>query len=67
MRLQKRFLRTYKDKEYYKYMINLPPELIEKAELKEGDELIPEIKNGNITLVKNSENKNEKNNLKKNS
>ena len=31
MKLQKRFLRKYNGKNYYKYMINIPPELIEKA------------------------------------
>ena len=52
MKLQKRFLRKYNNKNYYKFMINLPPEEVEKAELKEGDELEVESKKGEIKLKK---------------
>jgi bifunctional DNA-binding transcriptional regulator/antitoxin component of YhaV-PrlF toxin-antitoxin module len=39
MKLQKRFLRKYHNKDYFKFIINLPPKIIEKAQLKEGDNL----------------------------
>jgi len=52
MKLQKRFLRKYKNKDYYKFMINLPPEIIEKSGFKEGDELEAEAKKGEIKLKK---------------
>ena len=52
MKLQKRFLRKYNNKDYYKFMINIPPEEIEKAGFKEGDELETETKKGEIKLRK---------------
>lgn len=50
MKLQKRFLREVNKKKYYKFMINIPPELVEKAKLKEGDELKAVVKKGEIIL-----------------
>ena len=52
MKLQKRFLRKYNNKDYFKFMINLPPESIEEANLKEGDELKIKIEKGKIILEK---------------
>jgi hypothetical protein len=52
MKLQKRFLREVNKKKYYKFMINIPPEIIEGAKLKEGDELEAEAKNGEVRLKK---------------
>ena len=52
MKLQKRFLRKYKDKDYYKYMVNLPPEAVADAEFKEGDELKAVVKKGEVRLVR---------------
>jgi AbrB family looped-hinge helix DNA binding protein len=52
MKLQKRFLRKYKDKNYYKYIINLPPEIIEELGLKEGDELEVIIEKGEVKLIR---------------
>ena len=53
MKLQKRFLRKYNNKDYFKYMINLPPEVIEKAGFKEGDELeAVDVKKGELRLRK---------------
>lgn len=52
MKLQKRFLRKYNDKDYYKYMVNLPPEAIEDSGFKEGDELKAVVKKGEIKLIK---------------
>jgi len=39
MKLQKRFLRKYKDKNYYKFMINIPPEIVKESGFEEGDEI----------------------------
>ncbi|MFC1685598.1 hypothetical protein ACFLZZ_01090 [Nanoarchaeota archaeon] len=52
MKLQKRFLREVNGKKYFKWIVNLPPESIEKAQLKEGDELEAETKKGEIRLRK---------------
>jgi hypothetical protein len=51
MKLQKRFLRNYNGKDYFKFMINISPDAVEKAEFKEGDSLeAVEIKKGEIKL-----------------
>ena len=50
MKLQKRFLREVNKKKYYKFMINIPPEIIEKAKLKEGDELEARVKGEEVRL-----------------
>ena len=52
MKLQKRFLRKYKDKDYYKYMINLPPLKVKEAGFKDGEELSLEVKNSKIIIKK---------------
>ena len=31
MKIQRRFLRKYKDKDYYKYVINIPPKILKEA------------------------------------
>ncbi|MCF7910552.1 AbrB/MazE/SpoVT family DNA-binding domain-containing protein [Candidatus Pacearchaeota archaeon] len=48
--------RTYKDKNYYKYRINLPEKLLKKANISESDELEAEVKNGKIVLRKKKKN-----------
>ncbi len=35
---------------YYKYVVVIPNEIVEKSELKEGDELEAEVKKGEIKL-----------------
>lgn len=52
MKLQKRFLRKYGGKDYYKYVVNIPPEIVEKINLSEGDELSVDIKADKIILSK---------------
>ena len=52
MKIQKVSSRLYKNKEYHKYIIVLPTEDIKKANLKEGDELVSEIKDKEIILRK---------------
>ena len=44
--------RNYKGKQYYKYRINLPEELLNNSGFKEGDELEAESKKGEIKLRK---------------
>ena len=39
MKIQKRFLRKYKDKDYYKYMVNIPPMVLKESGLKYGEEV----------------------------
>jgi len=52
MKLQKRFLRKHKNKDYYKYIINIPPMKIREAGFAEGDELSIDTKDGKIILKK---------------
>ena len=52
MKLQKRFLREYNGKKYYKFMVNIPPKMVKKAGFKAGDELKADAKKGEIKLRK---------------
>lgn len=52
MKLQKRFLRKHKNKDYYKYIVNLPPLIVKEAGFNEGEELNIDVKAGKITLRK---------------
>lgn len=54
MKIQKRFLRKYKDKDYYKYMVNIPPMILKEAGLKYGEELEIKTEKGKIVLEKKS-------------
>jgi len=49
MKIQKQNTR----KDYFKYVVVLPKEIVEKAEFKEGDELKAEAKKGEVKLKKN--------------
>lgn len=50
MKLQKRLSRIYKGKRYYKYVLVIPEKEVDIAEFKEGEELIPESKKGEIKI-----------------
>jgi len=52
MKIQKRFLRKYKNKDYYKYMVNIPPLILKESGLdyKENEELEAVAENGKIVL-----------------
>ena len=51
MKLQKHISRKSNNGEdYYKYEVVIPKEAVEKAEFKEGDELIAEAKKGEVRL-----------------
>ncbi len=55
MKLQKRFLRKHNKKDYYKYMVNIPPMMVKEAGFEEGEELKIEVKNGKMTIKKQSD------------
>ncbi|MEK6882827.1 MAG: hypothetical protein AABY22_24605, partial [Nanoarchaeota archaeon] len=55
MKLQKRFLRKHKNKDYYKYIVNIPPMAVKEAGLEYGDNLEIEIGKGKILLTKKKE------------
>lgn len=50
MKLQKRFLRKAEGKDYYKYMVNIPPMVIKEAGFQEGEKLDIEVKKGRVTI-----------------
>lgn len=56
MKLQRRFLRKYKEKDYYKYMVNIPPLVIKEAGLNYGEELEVNVEKGKIILKKKAKN-----------
>jgi len=52
MKIQKRFLRKYKDKDYYKYVVNIPPMIIKEAGLEYGEDVDIKVEQGKIVLKK---------------
>jgi bifunctional DNA-binding transcriptional regulator/antitoxin component of YhaV-PrlF toxin-antitoxin module len=54
MKVQKRFLRKHKDKDYYKYIVNIPQMVLKESGLKYGEELEILPKKGKIVLKKKS-------------
>jgi len=52
MKLQKQLSKRTKKKDYHRYVISIPNDLIESAGFKEGDELEGEAKKGEIKLKK---------------
>ncbi|MEK6847907.1 MAG: AbrB/MazE/SpoVT family DNA-binding domain-containing protein [Nanoarchaeota archaeon] len=52
MKIQKRFLRKYRDKDYYKYMVNIPPMVLKEAGIKYGEEVEIKSEKGKIVLRK---------------
>ena len=44
--------RNYNGKQYYKYRINISEELLQEAQIKEGDELEAKTNKGEIKLKK---------------
>ena len=52
MRLQKQLGKKVGDKVYPKYVVVIPPKLIEESGFKEGDELEGEAKKGEVKLKK---------------
>jgi len=54
MKVQRRFLRKYKDKDYYKYVINIPQTVLKESGIEYGEELKIEHENGKIILKKDN-------------
>jgi len=52
MKLQKRFSRKYKNKEYHKYILVIPNKEIKKSGFKEGQELKIETRKNEIKIKK---------------
>ncbi len=52
MKVQRQFVNKRGDKSYHKYVVVIPPEVIEKSKLKEGDELEAEAEKNKIVLRK---------------
>lgn len=52
MKILKEKSREYKGQAYYKYKINIPEVVLNRAKLKTGDELDVDVENGKIVLKK---------------
>ena len=52
MKMQKRFIRKVKDKDYYKYVVNVPPMMVREAGIEEGDELEIKAEKDRLVLKK---------------
>ena len=52
MKVLKEKSREYNGKEYYRYRVNIPENIIQEANVKEGDELEASAKNWEIKLTK---------------
>jgi len=52
MKIQKRFLRKHKDKDYYKYVVNIPPMILKEAGVKYNEDVEIKAEKGKIILKK---------------
>ena len=59
MKIQKRFLRKHKDKDYYKYIVNIPPMVLKESGMKYGEEVEVKSEKGKIILKKKKKDKKE--------
>jgi len=50
MKLQKRLSRKFKEKEYSKWVVVIPPNKVKELNWKEGEELEPKIWHGKLIL-----------------
>lgn len=57
MKIQKQLSKKRENKKYYRYVINLPSELIKDSGFQEGDELEAEAKKGEIKLKRKEKGK----------
>lgn len=57
MKIQKRFLRKYNNKDYYKYMVNLPPLILKEAGIKYDEEVEIKAEKGKVILEKKGKKK----------
>jgi len=65
MKIQKRFLRKYNNKDYYKYMVNIPPLILKESGIKYGEEVEIKVENGRVILEKKEKKQENKKLLKK--
>jgi hypothetical protein len=52
MKIQKRFLRKYNNKDYYKYIVNLPPLILKEAGIEYNEEVEIKAEKGKVILEK---------------
>jgi hypothetical protein len=52
MKIQKRFLRKYNNKDYYKYIINIPPLILKESGMKYNEEVEIKTEKDKIILEK---------------
>lgn len=52
MKIQKQLSKKRENKKYYRYVINIPSEILKEAGFKESDELKAEAKKGEVRLKK---------------
>lgn len=52
MKIQKRFLRKHNNKDYYKYVVNIPPMVLKESGIEYGEEVEIKPENGKIVLLK---------------
>ena len=52
MKLQKQMSRKIGNTEYAKWVLVIPPKIVEEAKLKEGEELKIEVKNNKLIIEK---------------
>jgi hypothetical protein len=52
MKIQKRFLRKYNEKDYYKYVVNLPSMILKEAGLDYQDDVEVKAEKGKIVIKK---------------
>ncbi len=51
MKLQKHFARAVKGKDYSKWVVVLPPDMIKELDWKEGEELQPKVLHDGLIIV----------------
>ena len=62
MKVQKQLSKRTKEKDYYRYVLNIPPMIIKEAGIGYGDELEAQVKDGKIILKhKDKKDKNNEN------
>jgi formylmethanofuran dehydrogenase subunit D len=57
MKIQKRFLRNYNKKDYYKYIVNLPPLVLKESGIDYGEDVEIKSEKGKIIIEKKKNNK----------
>ena len=55
MKIQKRYIRTYNGKKYYRFLVGIPSGKLKKAGLKPDDEVDLIVDSGKIVIRKNQD------------